>query len=72
MWRCCRTVGLLCVFFCLGVIMALAFPIWIVAVMEAIMIIVIGYSIIFRWRGKRSGFYENCCMENAKVSCQND
>ncbi len=50
MWRCCRTVGLLCVFFCLGVIMALAFPIWIVAVMEAIMIIVIGYSIIFRWR----------------------
>ncbi len=46
---CCKTVGLAALTFCLGMAAGLLFPIYIVAVLEAIMILGMGYLCLFRW-----------------------
>jgi len=45
----CKTVGLFSFAFCLGTIAGLMFPIWLVAVLEAILILTMGYCCLFRW-----------------------
>lgn len=47
--RGCKAVGLACLTFCIGVFAGLVLPIYIVAVIEAFMIILIGYFCLFRW-----------------------
>lgn len=46
---CCKSAGLSCFAFCLGMVTGLCLPICVVAVIEAILILLMGYFCIFRW-----------------------
>lgn len=45
----CKSVGLASLTFCVGVVAGLVLPICAVAVLEAIMILVMGYCCLFKW-----------------------
>jgi hypothetical protein len=44
-----KALGLSVLTFCLGVIAGLILPIYVVAVIEAVLIVMIGYCCLFRW-----------------------
>lgn len=46
---CCKSVGLSCFTFCVGMIAGLCLPIHIVAVLETCMILFLGYLCLFKW-----------------------
>ena len=45
----CKAVGLAALTFCIGIVAGLILPIQIVAVLEAILLVVIGYCCLFKW-----------------------
>lgn len=47
--RGCKAVGLACLTFCIGVFAGLVLPICVVAGIETLMIILIGYFCLFKW-----------------------
>lgn len=47
--RCCKAIGLTALAFCLGVIAGLFLPIAVVAILETLMIILLGYCCLFKW-----------------------
>ena len=45
----CKAVGLAALTFCIGVVAGLVLPICVVAVIEAVLIVIMGYCCLFRW-----------------------
>jgi len=45
----CKAIGLAALTFCIGIIAGLVFPIALVAVLEAILIVLMGYCCLFKW-----------------------
>lgn len=45
----CKAVGLAALTFCVGVVAGLVLPICVVAVIEAVLIVIMGYCCLFRW-----------------------
>ncbi len=45
----CKAVGLAALTFCVGMLAGLVLPLCAVAVLEAIMIVVMGYCCLFKW-----------------------
>ena len=45
----CKAIGLAALMFCLGIICGMVFPIYLVAVLETILIVLIGYCCLFRF-----------------------
>lgn len=45
----CKAVGMSALAFCIGIVAGLVLPIYIVAVLEAFLIVVMGYCCLFKW-----------------------
>lgn len=45
----CKAVGLAALTFCVGMIAGLILPLCVVVVLEAVMIIIMGYCCLFKW-----------------------
>lgn len=45
----CKAAGVSCLSFCIGIIAGVALPICAIAVIEAVMILFIGYLCLFKW-----------------------
>ena len=45
----CKAVGLAALTFCIGTVAGMILPIAVVAVLEAILIVLMGYCCLFRW-----------------------
>lgn len=46
---CCKSAGISCFAFCLGMVTGLCLPIYVVAVLEAVLILLMGYLCVFKW-----------------------
>ena len=45
----CKAVGLAALTFCVGIVAGLVLPIAVVAVLEALLLIIMGYCCLFKW-----------------------
>lgn len=45
----CKAVGLAALTFCVGIVAGLALPVYVVAVIEAILLVIMGYFCLFKW-----------------------
>ena len=45
----CKAVGLAALTFCIGIVAGLILPIYIVAVLEALLLVIMGYCCLFKW-----------------------
>ena len=45
----CKAVGLAALPFCVGIVAGLVLPIAVVAVLEALLLIIMGYCCLFKW-----------------------
>ncbi len=45
----CKAIGLSALTFCIGIVAGLILPIYIVAVLEACLLVIMGYCCLFKW-----------------------
>ena len=45
----CKAIGLAALAFCIGIVAGLILPIYIVAVIEAVLLVLMGYCCLFKW-----------------------
>ena len=45
----CKAIGLAALTFCIGIVAGLVLPIYIVAVLEAALLVIMGYCCLFKW-----------------------